>query len=38
MTETKIMIGENEFVLYESGDYVGKMTVWGRDDGYFFRH
>ena len=31
MTETKIMIGENEFVLDESGDYVGKMTVWGRE-------
>ena len=35
MTETKIMIGENEFVLYESGDYVGKMTVWGRETDIF---
>ena len=35
MTETKIMIGENEFVLDESGDYVGKMTVWGRETDIF---
>lgn len=35
MTETKIMIGENEFVLDESGDYAGKMTVWGRETDIF---
>ena len=35
MTETKIMIGENESVLDESGDYVGKMTVWGRETDIF---
>ena len=34
MTETKIMIGENEFVLDESGE----DDSLGKGDGYFFRH
>lgn len=35
MAETKIMIGENEFVLDESGDYAGKMIVWGKETYVF---
>ena len=29
--KNKILIGNTEFVLDDSGDYMGKMDVWGKE-------
>ena len=29
----KILIGNIKFVLDDSGDYMGKMDVWGKETG-----
>ena len=33
--KNKILIGNTEFVLDDSGDYIGKMDVWGKEADVF---